>query len=97
MEAAIRQKLTDALKPTMLVVSNDSAAHAGHAAMRAQGGGNGETHFSVEVVAEAFEGKRTIARHRLVNDSLKDEFDQGLHALSITTRTPTEVQKAAEN
>lgn len=25
--------------------------------MRAQGGGNGETHFSVQVVSEIFEGK----------------------------------------
>jgi stress-induced morphogen len=28
-----------------------------HAAMRAQGGGNGESHFTVEVVSSEFEGK----------------------------------------
>ena len=35
-------------------VTNDSAAHAGHSAMRATGGGNGETHFSVLVVSTLF-------------------------------------------
>ncbi|KAK4705904.1 BolA-like protein 1, partial [Phenoliferia sp. Uapishka_3] len=97
MENAIREKVTAALKPTSVNVTNDSAAHAGHSAMRAQGGGNGETHFTVDVVSEIFEGKRAIARHRLVNDSLKEEFEKGLHALVIKARTPTEVQKLSEN
>ncbi|KAM0746036.1 bola-domain-containing protein [Meredithblackwellia eburnea MCA 4105] len=91
METAIRNKLSDAFKPVELNITNDSSKHAGHAAMRAQEGGNGETHFTVEVVSEAFEGKRVIARHRLVNDLLKDEFAAGLHALSIKAKTPAEV------
>lgn len=32
-----------------------------HAAMRAQGGGNGESHFTVEVVSSEFEGKVSIS------------------------------------
>lgn len=39
------RKLTDALSPQRLTVENDSAKHAGHAAMKAIGGGGGETHF----------------------------------------------------
>ncbi len=33
-----------------------------------------------------------IGRHRLVNDALKDEFEAGLHALSIKAKTPKEVE-----
>lgn len=45
-------------------IVNDSAAHAGHAAMRAQGGGTGETHFTVNVISRAFEGK--VTRHTVI-------------------------------
>ena len=33
-----------------------------------------ESHFKVVLVAEAFEGTRLIARHRLVNETLADEL-----------------------
>lgn len=36
--------------------------------------------------------QRMIGRHRLVNDALKDEFEAGLHALSIKAKTPKEVE-----
>lgn len=36
-------------------------------------------------------GQRALARHRLVNDALKDEFAAGLHALIIKAKTPAEV------
>lgn len=41
-----------------------------------------------------FVGKPAIARHRLVNGLLKEEFEQmGLHALSLRLKTPTEADK----
>lgn len=49
-------QLTDLLQPLELDISNDSAAHRHHAAMKAQGGGDGETHFSVRAVSDKFEG-----------------------------------------
>lgn len=42
------------------------------------------------IVSSAFSGKTQIARHRLVNALLKDEFDAGLHALSLRLKTPEE-------
>ena len=45
-----------------------------------------ETHFKVLVVSEAFEGKPLIARHRMVNESLKEELESGVHALSIVAK-----------
>ncbi|CAK9785678.1 unnamed protein product [Cutaneotrichosporon oleaginosum] len=92
-ETSMQQKLIEAFQPQLIRISNDSSKHAHHAAMRAAGGGNGETHFAVAIVSSAFEGKTQIARHRLVNGLLKDEFDMGLHALSLRLKTPAEWEK----
>ncbi|CAD6885397.1 unnamed protein product [Tilletia controversa] len=92
--SSIQHKLTESLQPTKLEIRNDSAKHSHHAAMIAQGGGSGETHFFVEITSPAFEGKTQIARHRQINTVLADEFDRGLHSLSIRARTPAEQAKA---
>lgn len=34
-----------------------------------------------------------IARHRAINALLKEEFNEGLHALSLRTKTPVENDK----
>lgn len=66
----IRRKLTEAFKPKRLIVDNDSDQHAGHAGARnkeaMKAGNTGETHFSVQVVSEAFEGKTLVQRQRAV-------------------------------
>ena len=43
----------------------------------------------------AFEGKNRVARQRLVYETLKAELDAGLHALALTTLTPTEDKRSA--
>lgn len=94
---SMRKKITEALQPVKLVIEDESAAHAGHAAMRASAGkasGSGETHFKVAVVSAAFEGQPLIKRHRMINQLLMDEFASGLHALSLDTKTPTECDKS---
>ncbi|RDX55145.1 bola-like protein [Lentinus brumalis] len=95
-EQSIRAKLTELLRPSQLEITNDSWQHRHHAPMRAAGGGNGETHFSVNVVSEQFQGKNTMQRHRMIYAALSDEFAAGLHALSLKTKAPTEVQPAAQ-
>jgi len=92
-EDAIRTKLTELLKPTSLDIQNDSWKHRHHAPMRAIGGGDGETHFAVQVVSSEFEGKNSMARHRMIYAALAEEMEQGLHALSLTTKTPKEMEK----
>lgn len=48
-----------------------------------------DCNFSVEVTSDAFIGLSPIARHRMVNDIFKTEFETGqLHALSIKTKLP---------
>jgi BolA protein len=77
----IRALLEAAFAPARLVIRDDSAQHAGHAAMK--GLAAGETHFTVEIASAAFAGKSRIERQRMVSDTLKPLFAQGLHALSI--------------
>jgi len=82
----IREKLTAALKPERLEITDESHRHAGHAGARP----GGETHFRVEVVAAAFQGKSRLERQRLVYALLQDEMAQQIHALSLVTRAPGE-------
>lgn len=81
----IRQRLQLALAPAALAVIDDSHKHAGH-----EGARDGRGHFSVDVVAAAFEGRMPLARHRLVYAALGEMLDTDIHALSIRARTPAE-------
>ncbi|OAX41065.1 bola-like protein [Rhizopogon vinicolor AM-OR11-026] len=92
LENAMREKLTTLLRPSKLIITNESHLHRHHAAMRSQGGGNGETHFAVQVISDNFKGMNTVQRHRLIYSALSNEFSQGLHALSLNTKTSEEVQ-----
>ena len=83
---AIERKIRSALQPASLTITDDSAKHAGHAGARE----GGESHFTVEIVSSAFEGKSRVARQRMVYDLLKEEIAQGLHALALVTKTPAE-------
>ncbi|KAF8775900.1 hypothetical protein HU200_004034 [Digitaria exilis] len=84
----IRESLERALSPMELEIEDISDRHKGHAGVA---GSNGETHFNVRVVSKEFEGKSLIKRHRAVYDLLQDELKNGLHALSIDAKTPSEV------
>lgn len=97
MESSMRSKLEAEFGPQVEVnIRNDSSKHAHHAAMAAQGGGNGETHFYVHVVSDKFLGMTQIKRHRAVNALLQAEFDRGLHALSLRTKTWKEEGRTPE-
>lgn len=82
----IRERLTRELDPVELEIVDESAKHAGHAGA-ASGGG----HFIVHIVANAFEGKNLIQRHRMVYDAMDELMQSEIHALSIQAKTPQEV------
>ena len=50
------------------------------------------THFEALVVAGEFEGKRPLARHQLVYQTLGTLVGNEIHALSIRAFTPDEWQ-----
>ena len=81
------ERLTGSLAPTTIDVVDESHRHAGHAGARP----GGETHYQVEIVSAHFAGMSRIARHRLVHEIVHDEFENGLHALSLKLLTPEEV------
>jgi len=81
MQTTIEQKLTDAFSPITLNIENESHMHGGSAT---------ESHFKVTLVSEKFSGKMLIARHRMINETLKEELDGQIHALTLHTMTTEE-------
>ncbi|WP_347555107.1 BolA family protein [Robbsia sp. KACC 23696] len=55
--------------------------------------GDGQ-HFFATIVSLEFEGKRPIARHKLVYAALGDRMREEIHALSMKTLTPAEFAAA---
>ena len=97
----IQSKLTSAFSPTRLQIIDESPklsrqAQADLAAGRLISKKDREVHLRVEIVSSEFEGLSQVKRHRAINTLLLDEFDRGLHALSLETRTPSEAQKMAK-
>ena len=86
----MRTCIAAAFAPILMELEDESARHAGHAGVKAQGLVGGETHFALLVVSGAFDGLGRVQRSRAVHEALADEFRSGLHALSLTLRTPAE-------
>ncbi|HYB09909.1 MAG TPA: BolA family protein [Alphaproteobacteria bacterium] len=84
--ARIKAKLNEALRPERLEILDESHRHAGHAGARPEG----ETHFRLEIVSTAFEGRPRVARQRLIYEILADDLKSDIHALSLQTLTPAE-------
>jgi len=81
-EHSIREKLEAAFSPQQLSVINESHRHNVPA--------KSESHFKVVIVADAFTGQGLLQRHRSVNAALAHELANGVHALSLHTKTPEE-------
>lgn len=86
--ARIIAKLTEALAPLRLDLDDESARHAGHAAMK--GLAAGETHFRLTVVSAQFAGQSRVQRQRLVYRILAEELAGPVHALAVTALSPEE-------
>lgn len=82
-EARIRERLA-ALAPLSLELVDESESHRGHAGWKPGGG----THWRLTIVSEAFRGKPTLARHRLVYQALGGLMSDTIHALVINARAP---------
>ncbi|WP_394828493.1 BolA family protein [Pendulispora albinea] len=87
MASRIREKLNDTLSPSLLDVIDESRMHNVPK--------DAETHFKVVIVAQAFDGVGRVERHQMVYRVLKDELAQGVHALSIVSKSPSEWEHEA--
>ena len=90
-------KLLAAFAPEKLEIINESHLHAGHhhedRGEHEVYDGTGETHFRVRIVSDAFTGLSRIARHRAINEILKEELNTGVHALALEPSAPGEATR----
>lgn len=72
-------RILDVLKPQYLEIIDETPKHAGHL----NDDNLLETHLILKMSSPQLEGIPLIKQHKIINDLLKNEFYQGLHALSI--------------
>jgi BolA protein len=82
----ITRTLSERLAPSELAVTDESEQHRGHSGWRE----GGQTHFRIDIVSAAFIGKSRVERHRMVNESVREAFDRGIHALAVKAHAPGE-------
>ncbi|KIM51761.1 hypothetical protein SCLCIDRAFT_1224158 [Scleroderma citrinum Foug A] len=82
------------VQPQVLENLIREAIPVSHLEIHDQSNGCGEN-YSIVVVSESFEGKTTLARHKLLNELLKDQITQ-MHAFSQKTLTPKQYQALQE-
>ncbi|KAI0696392.1 bola-like protein [Cerioporus squamosus] len=78
------------ISATDLEAAIKAAIPVSHLEIEDTSNGCGEN-YAVFVVSEAFEGKNTLARHRFINEVLKEQIAQ-MHAFSQKTLTPAQYQ-----
>lgn len=83
----IYEILQEGLQPQVINVENQSHKHKGHAG----DDGSGESHFSIYIVSDGFEGQSRIERHRMIFGILQNAFKVLPHAVSMKALTPKEL------
>ncbi len=79
----LRERLESHFSPAQLTVEDESHLHEGHA-----GAAGGQSHFRIRIVAEAFRGISSVARHRLIYAAVDDLMKSDIHALAIEALAP---------
>lgn len=75
----IIEKKISVLKPHYLEIINDSIFHQHHL----ESPSSGESHYTMIIAADVFDGQTLLKQHKIINNLLKEEFNNGLHALLI--------------
>lgn len=75
------------LKPVHFELENESHTHSVPE--------NSETHFRLFLVSNEFVGQTRVQRQQMVNELLKTEFQNGLHAFTQRLLTENEYQTQA--
>lgn len=82
----VNKKLTEAFSPSHMVIEDNSTEHRGHGGSHP----DGETHFRITIVSEAFEAMSRAERHRAIFRVLQEELAERIHALSLIALSPRE-------
>jgi BolA protein len=83
-EIQLKDILENNINCKQLIVENQSHLHDGHASSPQ----SGQSHFHVTIISDDFKNKSRVQSHQMVNQLVSQLFNQGLHALSITTSSP---------
>lgn len=81
---AIEKALQASLSPTQLTVEDEGHLHIGH-----EGAKTGRGHFHIAIASSQFDGKPSIACHRLIYSALGDLMESDIHAVRISILPPT--------
>jgi BolA protein len=73
------QERLSSLQPTYMEIIDDTMLHLNHQNVKV----DIETHIRLKISSNMLQGKSRIIQHRIIHNLLKDEFESGLHALSI--------------
>ena len=84
----ITRLLASAFDPETLGVEDESYLHEGH-----EGAKDGRGHFRVLIIAEIFEDKTMVERHRMIYRVLDDMMRLDIHALAIDVWSPEELDR----
>lgn len=87
-KAEINRLLTEAFEPDTLGVEDESYLHEGH-----EGARDGRGHYRVLIIAEVFEGKSMIERHRMIYRVLDQMMRTDIHAIAIDAWAPEELDR----
>ena len=79
----IENIILENFEPYFFSVLDVSEQHRGHSNFKE----DVESHFEIIIVSEKFKNIKRIDRHRMVNQSLKEEFLTDLHSAIIKTYT----------
>ena len=79
----IENIILEKFEPYFFSVLDVSEQHRGHHSFKE----DVESHFEIIIVSEKFKNIKRIERHRMVNQSLKEEFLTDLHSAIIKTYT----------
>ena len=82
----IEKILQDNFHPYFSLVKDVSEEHRGHRNFKE----NVESHFEIVIVSKIFNNKSKIDRHRMVNQTLKEEYLSDLHSVTIRALTVEE-------
>lgn len=82
----------EALQPSVFKIFNDSHKHSGHYVKDGSAACDaGETHLRLEIVSEAFAGVSLVKRQQKVFALCAQELEDGLHSLTMKTKTAAEM------
>ena len=88
---ALKEHLTAQLSASYIQMRDDSHLHQSH--YEADETDTMPSHLHITLVSPLFENQSLVKRHRLVNNALKEAFDQGLHALGLSCYSPNEFDR----